>query len=163
MVSVLTHAPRVFLTYMREGHEGLSRIADELDQLANDQPEEKFSKRQALYLPQTPLPVFLWRNECERCRFWEEGSPDEAGRCHIVGREDDPFGGEHIHPRGICGLFLPPDGEPMFGWLKERLNPTGAATVRGEYRSTLEQQDIESEDETREQEVPVTEETIDDR
>lgn len=163
VASVFTHAPRVLLTYLREGDDGLSRIAEQLHQEAHDQPEGKFSKRPALYLPQSPFPPFLWRTECERCRFWHEGGPGEAGRCHIVGREDDPFGGERIHPRGICGFYLPPEGEPAFGWINERLNPSGASTVRGEYRRTLDDRGIESTSETREREVPVTEKGHDDR
>lgn len=115
-----------------------------------------------MYLPQSPVPPLLWRNECGRCRFWQEGGPGEAGRCHLVGRPGDPFGGERIHPRGWCGFYLPPEGEPAFAWLGERLDPTGASTVRGEYRETLADRGVETDSGRRAVEVPVTEEGRDD-
>lgn len=136
-VSVLDHAPNVLLTYLLDGEEGLAEMADRLHRKAHDQPERKFSKRDALYLPQTPFPPLLWRNTCGRCRFWREGGPGQAGQCHIVGRKDDRFGGQRIHPRGWCGLWMPPQGEPAFAWLREQLNPDGASAVRGRYKPWL--------------------------
>lgn len=137
MVSAIDHQADVLLAYYRDGERGLADVADRLHDGAHSQPGERFGKRQARYLPQSPFLPLLWRYQCGRCRFWEEGGPGEAGRCHVVGREDDPWGGEAIHPRGWCGLWMPPAGEPAFAWLRERLHPDGASNVRGEYRPAL--------------------------
>lgn len=137
MVSPLAHWKRVFTAYFRDGKEGLSAVASQLEVDAHEQPTEKFSKKHARYLPQTPLPPTLWRMSCGRCRFWEEGEVGEPGRCHIVGREDDPFGGDAIHYRGWCALWMPPEGEPAFAWVKERVRPDGKSSVRGEYDPEL--------------------------
>lgn len=135
--SVLSHAPRVVAAYLRQGEDGLAELADRLREQAHERPGGKFSKRRALYLPQSPFPPLFWRNQCERCRFWYEGAPGEPGGCTIVGLQDDPFGGEAIHPRGWCALWMPPAGEPAFAWLRERLHPDGASAVRGQYRERL--------------------------
>lgn len=133
MVSPLTHWATVLSTYLRRGEEGLSGVEDRLESTAHEQPNGKFSKKRARYLPQAPIPPTLWRTSCGRCRFWEEGEPGEPGRCHIVGREDDPYGGEAIHYRGWCAFWMPPAGEPPFAWIKERFRPDGKSSVRGEY------------------------------
>lgn len=133
MVSALTHWASVLTAYRRRGAKGLDDVADRLEAAAQEQPDGKFSKARALYLPQAPLPPTLWRTSCGRCRFWHEGGPGEAGRCHIVGREGDPFGGERIHYRGWCALWMPPAGEPAFAWMAERLRPDGRSSVRGAY------------------------------
>ncbi|MFC4549122.1 MULTISPECIES: high-potential iron-sulfur protein [Halorussus] len=132
-VSWPSHASRVLLAYLKNGEEGLSNVAEDIHGRTHDRPGEKFGKKEALYLPQSPVPPNLWRESCGRCRFWREGSPGEGGRCHVVGKKGDRFGGEHIHPRGWCKLWVPPEGEPAFAWLFEQLNPTGADLVRGEY------------------------------
>lgn len=133
MVSALTHWASVLAAYRRRGAGGLDDIADRLESAAHEQPGGKFSKSRALYLPQAPLPPTLWRTSCGRCRFWESGEPGEAGRCHIVGREGDPFGGERIHYRGWCAFWMPPAGEPALAWVAERLRPDGRSSVRGAY------------------------------
>ena len=133
MVSPATHWRSVLLEYFRNGEEGLSTVEDQVESAAHEQPNGKFSKKEAIYLPQTPFPPTLWRMSCGRCRFWEEGEPTEPGYCHIVGREDDSFGGEAIHYRGWCAYWMPPEGEPAFAWLKERFRPDGKSTVRGVY------------------------------
>lgn len=127
------HWASVLATYLRRGEAGLADIEDRLESDARDHPSNKFSKKQAAYVPQAPLLPTLWRTSCGRCRFWEEGDPGEPGHCHIVGREDDPYGGEAIHYRGVCGFWLPPEGEPSFAWVKQRLRPDGKTSVRGEY------------------------------
>lgn len=137
MVSLRTHAPNVLLSYLRGGEDDLADLAEELHEAAHGRPGHKFSKRRAAYLPQTPFPPVMWRNSCGRCRFWQEGGPGEPGTCHIVGREDDPFGGERIHPRGWCGFWMPPADEPAFAWFRERLHPDGASAVRGKYKPHL--------------------------
>jgi hypothetical protein len=137
MVSPLTHAPTVLAAYLRDGEEGLAEVADRLEEAAHDRPNRKFSKRRALYLPQAPVPPTVWRTSCGRCRFWEAGAPGEPGECHVVGREDDPFGGEAIHYRGWCAFWMPPKGEPAFAWIRERLRPSGKTTVRGKYDPEL--------------------------
>lgn len=133
MPSPLAHTPNLLWNYLRRGDRGVDEVADRLHEAAHDQPNGKFDKRSALYLPQSPFPPLLWRNQCGRCRFWQEGAPGEPGQCHIVGRPDDDFGGEAIHQRGWCALFTPPAGEPPFAWLDERLHPDGASSVRGRY------------------------------
>lgn len=133
MVSPLTHWLSVLVAYLQHGEEGLSRVADQLEAEAHERPNRKFGKKQALYLPQAPVPPTLWRTSCGRCRFWEEGEPGKPGRCHIVGREDDPFGGEAIHYRGWCAFWMPPEGEPALAWVEERLRPDGKSSVRGVY------------------------------
>jgi len=133
MTSLLTHAPTVVRTYLREGEDGLAGIEERLEREASERPGGKFSKREALYLPQAPVPPALWRSSCGRCRFWEEGEPGQPGRCRIVGRAGDPFGAEAIHYRGWCGLWMPSEGEPAFAWIRERLDPSGASSVRGQY------------------------------
>lgn len=131
--SPLAHTPSLLWNYLRRGDRGVDEIADRLHEAAHDQPNGKFDKHSARYLPQSPFPPLLWRNQCGRCRFWQEGGPGEPGKCHIVGRPDDDFGGEAIHQRGWCALFTPPAGEPAFAWLSERLRPDGASSVRGRY------------------------------
>lgn len=133
MVSLLTHAPKVILAYLRQGERGLAEIEEEVEGAAHGQPGGKFGKKQAAYSPQAPFPPTLWRTSCGRCRFWEEGEPGEPGHCHIVGRDGDPFGGESIHYRGWCGFWMPPKGEPPFAWVTERLRPDGKSSIRGEY------------------------------
>lgn len=120
-------------TYLRRGEPGLAAVEERLESAAHDQPDGKFGKRRARYLPQAPLPPTVWRTSCGRCRFWEAGEPGEAGRCHIVGREGDRFGGEAIHYRGWCAFWMPPRGEPPFAWVRERLRPSGRTSVRGVY------------------------------
>lgn len=133
MQSTLAHIPTLLWNYFRRGSQGVDVVAEQVENAAHDQPEGKFDKHTAIYLPQSPLPPVVWRNQCQRCQFWEEGEPGKAGSCHIVGREDDPYGGEAIHPRGWCALFTPPSEEPAFAWLSERLHPDGASSVRGKY------------------------------
>lgn len=154
MPSPLTHIPKVFVNYLLDGEEGLSRIEERLHRAAHQQPGEKFGKGEALYLPQSPFLPDMWRNSCERCRFYSDGEPGKPATCHIVGREGDRWGGEAIHPRGWCAYYLPAKGEPAFTWLPERLNPNGASTVRGQYRPPLQAHGVHSE--SREREVPVT-------
>lgn len=137
MASPVTHVPTVIRTYLRDGEDGLAALADRLETEAHDRPGGKFGKREALYLPQAPLPPTLWRTSCGRCRFWEEGEPGVPGRCHIVGRRGDPFGGDSIHYRGTCGFWTPPEGEPPLAWVRERLRPDGKSSVRGEYDPEL--------------------------
>ena len=132
-ISWPSHAGKMLMAYLKNGEEGLSKVAEDIHDHAHDQPGEKFGKKEAMYLPQSPFPPNMWVNTCGRCRFWEEGAPGEGGKCHVVGRKGDRFGGEHIHPRGWCKLWLPPEGEPAFAWLSEQLDPTGADLVRGEY------------------------------
>lgn len=133
MVNWLEHPPRVLSAYLRRGEAGLTDLEERLHEQAHEQPGKKFGKRETAYLPQSPFPPLLWRNNCERCRFYHDGAPGEPATCHIVGREGDPYGGEAIHPRGWCGLYTPPSGEPAFAWFHERLNPDGASSVRGLY------------------------------
>lgn len=155
MASVLTHAPMALLRYALSGEDGLAAVADRLHEAAHDRPGDKFGKGEAVYLPQSPFPSLMWRPKCERCRFYEDGSPGEPATCYIVGREGDRWGGEAIHPRGWCAYYLPAEGEPAFEWFRERLNPTGASTVRGEYRPPLAERGIPSTPQ-RERQVPVT-------
>ncbi|WP_435178005.1 high-potential iron-sulfur protein [Halorussus sp. AFM4] len=133
-ISWPSHATSVLLAYLKDGEDGLSNVAEGIHQRAHDRPGEKFGKAEATYLPQSPVPPTMWKECCGRCRFWREGSPGEAGKCHVVGRKGDRFGGEHVHPSGWCKLWMPPKGEPAFAWLFEQLDPTGADLTRGEYR-----------------------------
>lgn len=133
VITWLEHPPRVLAKYLSRGESGLSDLEERLHEKAHDQPGGKFSKREAAYLPQSPFPPLLWRNQCERCRFYHDGSPGNPATCHIVGRNDDGFGGEAIHPRGWCGFYMPASEEPAFAWLHERVNPDGASSVRGIY------------------------------
>lgn len=125
--------PNVLLTYLRDGEHGLAELEASLERKARSQPGGKFGKGEAAYVPKSPLPPLLWRYSCGRCRFWEDGEPGTPGHCHIVGREGDRWGGEDIHQKGWCALWMPPKGEPAFDWVREQLNPTGADTVWGEY------------------------------
>lgn len=133
-VSWPSHATKMLLAYLRDGEDGLATVAEDIHHRAHDRPGGKFGKSEATYLPQSPFPPNAWVNACGRCRFWQEGAPGEAGTCHVVGRRHDRFGGENVHPRGWCKLWLPPEGEPAFAWLFERVDPTGADLDRGEYR-----------------------------
>lgn len=148
MVSPLSHWKRVLTAYYRDGEDGLSAVAEQLESEAHRRPNRKFSKEFARYLPQTPLPPMLWRMSCGRCRFWEEGEIGEPGRCHIVGRENDRFGGEAIHYRGWCAYWMPPEGEPAFAWIKERVRPDGKSSVRGKYDPALTERERRREEET---------------
>lgn len=147
MSSPLTHGAGVLKTYVQHDHDGLVDIQNRLESKAHEQPGGKFSKKQALYLPQAPIPPTVWRTACGRCRFWEEGEPGEPGQCHIVGREDDSFGGEDIHYRGWCAYWMPPEDEPAFAWVKERLRPSGKTSVRGEYDPELTKKERQRTDE----------------
>lgn len=131
--STLSHASTLLWNYLRYGDRGVDAVAERVHDAAHDLPNGKFDKRSARYLPQSPFPPLLWRPQCGRCQFWEEGGPGEPGRCHVVGRPDDDFGGEAIHPRGWCAVFTPPSDEPAFAWARERLRPDGASSVRGRY------------------------------
>ncbi len=155
MASALTHAPTALLRYVLQGEDGLADVAERLHEAAHDRPGGKFGKDESLYLPQSPFPPLLWRPKCERCRFYEDGAPGDPAMCHIVGREGDRWGGEAIHPRGWCAYYLPPEGEPAFEWFRERLDPSGAETVRGEYRPPLGERGVDTTPE-RGREVPVT-------
>lgn len=155
MVSPVTHAPTAILRYLLAGEDGLARVTERLHRAASRRPGGKFGKAEARYLPQTPFPPLLWRPQCGRCRFYDEGSPGNPATCHLVGREGDRWGGEAIHPRAWCAFYVPPEGEPAFEWFRERLNPTGTTSVRGEYRPPLGELGIDSTSE-REREVPVT-------
>lgn len=137
MVSPLTHWTTVVGRYLQRGEAGLAELEEQLESEAHEQLSGKFSKKQAAYVPQTPLPPTLWRTSCGRCRFWEEGEPGEPASCYIVGREEDSYGGEAIHYRGVCGFWMPPRGEPPFAWVKQRLRPDGKTSVRGEYDPEL--------------------------
>lgn len=137
MASVLTHMPRVHARYLRDGEDGVSEVAEDLLWAASRRPGGKFGKTRAAYLPISPFPPALWRPNCGRCRFWVGGEPGTPGRCRLVGRPDDRFGGEAIHPDGVCGFYTPPAGEPPFAWFHDRLDPTGADSVRGQYRHPL--------------------------
>lgn len=134
MTHWMEHPPRLLAAYLMRGEAGLTDLEERIHEQAHDEPGEKFGKRDVAYLPQSPLPPTLWPMRCGRCRFWEEGAPGQPGTCHVVGREDDPYGGEAIHPRGWCGLYMPPSKEPAFAWLHERLDPDGASSVRGLYQ-----------------------------
>lgn len=140
-VSTVSHMIRILHAYTQNGTDEVNEVADQLHEQAHQQPSHAFSKQQVWYLPQSPFPPFMWRYECERCQFWREGGPGEPGGCHIVGQEGDPFGGKHIHPRGWCGLWTPPKGEPAFAWFRERLKPDGKSSVRGEYDPPLTQKE----------------------
>ncbi|PSP76107.1 glucose dehydrogenase [Halobacteriales archaeon QS_1_68_20] len=133
--SILKHYPRMLAAYLRRGEDGLSEIEEDLRSRAAAQPEGKFTKRQAAYVPFVPLPPLEWRHKCGHCRFWVDEGPGEAGQCMIVGTEDDGWGGESIHEEAGCALFMPPAGEPAFEWLREQRDPTGADLVRGEYHA----------------------------
>lgn len=140
-VSTVGHMIRVLRAYAQDGAEGVNEVATRLHERAHQQPGHAFSKRHTRYLPVSPFPPSMWRYECGRCRFWREGGPGEPGGCDIVGCEDDPFGGERIHPYGWCGLWTPPEGEPAFSWLYEQLSPGGKSSVRGEYDPPLTQKE----------------------
>ena len=131
----LTHYPRTLAAYRRRGEDGLAAIEEALRTKAAAQPEGKFSKKQAAYVPFVPLPPVDWRHKCGHCRFWVDHGPGEPGECMIVGREGDYLGGKAIHEEAGCALFMPPAGEPPFEWLSEQASPTGADLVRGEYHS----------------------------
>lgn len=137
MDSRVKHTPRLILAYARRGEDGLSEIEDRVEGEAHDRPNGKFGKKEAVYSPQSPLPPTLWKMNCGRCRFWEEGEPGEPGQCHIVGRDDDSFGGEAIHYRGWCAYWMPPEGEPPFAWFRERFRPEGKSSVRGKYDTAM--------------------------
>lgn len=141
----------VLTAYTQHGHEGLEDVQERLESAAHDQPEGKFSKKQAIYLPQAPFPPTVWRTSCARCRFWEAGEPGNPGQCHIVGREEDRFGGDDIHYRGWCAYWMPPNGEPAFAWMKERLRPSGKISVRGEYDPDLTEKKRRRQDQERKQ------------
>jgi glucose/arabinose dehydrogenase len=119
--------------YSRDGEAGLQAVEERLRVAAAEQPEGKFSKLQAAYVPTVPLPPLDWRHKCGHCRFWVDHGPGTPGECMIVGREGDPMGGTAIHEKAGCALFMPPAGEPAFSWLGEQREPTGADVVRGEF------------------------------
>lgn len=129
----LTHYLRMLKAYRSRGEDGLEALEDALRAKAAAQPTGKFSKRQALYVPFVPLPPLDWRHKCGHCRFWVDHGPGKPGECMIVGREGNWWGGEKIHEKAGCALFTPPAGEPMFAWISEQMDPTGADLARGEY------------------------------
>lgn len=139
--SVLAHQARLLRAYLTAGEDGVSRVADRIHDRAHRQPGGTFGKREAAYLPASPVPPVLWRYSCERCRFYREGEPGEPATCDIVGREGDPWGGDAIHPEAWCGLWTPPAGEPALAWVRERLRPDGKSSVRGEYDPALAQKE----------------------
>lgn len=145
----IKHYPRVLKAYLSRGEEGLENIEEALRAKAAAEPTGKFSKGQALYVPFVPLPPLEWRHKCGHCRFWVDHGPGKPGECMIVGREGDRWGGEKIHEKAGCGLFMPPAGEPMFAWISEQLDPTGADLARGEYHpSSRERQHNRPDEET---------------
>ena len=92
----------------------------------------KFGNDEAVYLPFSPPPG-AWRYECQTCRYWQPAGT--GGRsfptCAVVGLDDDPFGGEAIHPLHWCAWWLPARGDPPLRWLAEWLNPA-LEPARGE-------------------------------
>ena len=66
----------------------------------------KAAKPLALYIKKAP-PPFLWRYECQYCRFFIE--PDA---CSIV-----ESGEEGISPKAWCILWFPQQGDAPFSWL----------------------------------------------
>lgn len=103
------------------GEEGQAKIEYEIRARADDEASGKFSKADAWYVPFGFPPVF-WEYRCETCRFYQpEG--EESGECEIVGRDYDAFGGEKIHPRAWCALWMPEEDDDWFEWLLNRLDP----------------------------------------
>lgn len=154
MTSPRTHWAQVLRSYLLRGEAGLADLEERVESTAHDRPNRKFSKDEAIYLPQSPFPPTMWRTSCGRCRFWEEGEPGEPGKCHIVGREGDPFGGEAIHYRGWCAYWMPPAGEPPFAWVRERLRPDGRSSVRGVYDPELTERERRRKQRDREKTSP---------
>jgi glucose/arabinose dehydrogenase len=134
----VTNYPKMLWRYWTRGEDGLKALEEELRSKAAARPEGKFGKREAAYVPFVPLPSADFRHECGRCRFWVDHGPGKAGECMIVGREGDPWGGDAIHEKAGCALFMPPAGESAFAWLREQVTPTGADLVRGEFHPTGE-------------------------
>jgi glucose/arabinose dehydrogenase len=137
----VTHYPRVLLAHRRRGEAGVQAIEAELRAAAAEQPEGKFGKLQAAYVPSVPIPPFGWRHKCGHCRFWVDHGPGKPGECMIVGREDDPLGGKAIHEKAGCALYMPPAGQDSFDWIAEQLDPAGADVVRGEFHPSDEAPD----------------------
>lgn len=156
MHPALTHAPALLSTYLRRGEAGFDAMAERLHDRAHERPGERFGKGEAAYLPQTPVPPLGWPVRCERCRFYREGAPGAPARCHLVGREGDRWGGEAIHPRGVCALWMPPADEPAFAWLRDRLDPRGATSERGRYRPRDAPADGAADDGAIEEAVPAS-------
>ena len=103
--------------YAIDGKEGLDSLENGIRSRARD---EKYTKFEAAYVPQTPYPPALWEYKCATCRFYQ---PNEGGKskCEVVGKEGNKFGGEAIHPEAWCGLWLPEDGQGWFDWVTDRL------------------------------------------
>jgi len=77
----------------------------------------KYNKTDALYSPIAPPPG-AWDYRCEQCRFYKEGEGENgAGKCSIVGHEEDPWGGENIYPGAWCAYWLPYEGTEWFTWV----------------------------------------------
>lgn len=109
--------------YAVAGEKGLDAIEDEVRDWATGLDAGKVSKYDAYYFPQTPLPFGVWEYACETCRFYvePEDSPSGEARCEVVGQEGDLFGGQDIHPRGWCALWMPEEGKRWFEFVEERL------------------------------------------
>lgn len=116
-VTSVATVPASVTGYAIDGEEGIESIENGIRARAGD---GKFSKFEAAYSPQTPLPPGAWEYKCATCRFYDKNGSGES-RCEVVGNPDDPFGGEKVHPEAWCGLWLPVDGQGWFDWIRNRI------------------------------------------
>lgn len=105
------------------GEDGQARLERKIRQRASAEPNGKLSKTSAYYIP-TSTPPFVWEYECDTCRFYNATS-ENGGTCDVVGRDEDPMGGEAVHPDAWCALWLPKEDDAPFEWVRNRLNPDG--------------------------------------
>lgn len=101
--------------------DGQAKIETKIRQRAAEEDGGKLSKPTAYYTP-APFPTFFYEYKCESCRFYNQRD-DDSGTCEVVGKPDDPLGGEDVHAKAWCALWMPVEGRGFFDWAKERVDP----------------------------------------
>lgn len=109
--------------YVNDGDQSVEDVAERVRDSAAEKPTGTFNKGSVHYAPQSPLPYGVWEYKCRTCRFYTppEESPDGNPRCEVVGRRDNPLGGENVHPEAWCALWLPEDGREWFEYVTDRM------------------------------------------
>lgn len=112
-------APALVAGYILDGGRTYRDLDAYIRSQAGRGDGRKFSKTQVTYSPVSPLPPGFWDYRCKNCRFYQPnaGEGEGAGRCAVVGKDADPFGGKKIHANGWCSAWLPEDGVEAFDYL----------------------------------------------
>ena len=119
--------------------------AAEAQQNANTLSEEllevvakdgKFSKGNGGYFPAPCAVPGPYIYMCKTCRFYEKPesiqNAETYPKCTVLGKKDDDFGGEAIHPYHWCPLWVPHEEQVPNGWITQWIDPQQLPVWMGE-------------------------------